>query len=346
VSVTATNVLVAWQISNSDPPSAKTRNMQKLTFDGEPEADVVTLFPSPGGWNAYGGIRIATGPDHFGAAVWDEANGCMFRPLDTEGDIIGDFHRVADLNCGVLRSTRTGFSLFTWDWGAQEKYLVRLDEHGVRLERSEPIAALSGRDVFWWSTTVLSDDELLVASMIGGLEPTEIEIQRIDNKGGVLSPPSSVVELDVPASRVRVIKTPAGALLGWLETAPDGPSHQHQHVVFQALDHEGVPYGEPTRHETRLVYRDAGWSLARWDDQVLASFVQPIEDDPYGDLSKVLFQPFTPEGQRDGSAVELGEERFARDTLIRRTPLGAIIVYTAYPGDLPHELFAGGVLCR
>ena len=47
--VTESNVLVAWQITNSDPPGEKTRKLQRLSFAGEPLKEEEELFPSPGG---------------------------------------------------------------------------------------------------------------------------------------------------------------------------------------------------------------------------------------------------------------------------------------------------------
>jgi hypothetical protein len=345
VSVTQSNVRVAWQITNPDPPAANTRRLQKLSFTGEAQNDAETLFPAPGAWNLYGGIRLATGPQHFGATVWDEAHGCLFRPLDAAGNIAGDYHRIADLNCGVLRSTAQGFSLFLWDTAAQQKYFVTLDAQGRKLTESGPIDVLFG-EVFWWASTVLADETLLVAAMVGGLSPTHIQVGRIDAQGAPLTPPHTVTTLSVDASRVRLIRVPGGALLGWFETPADAPSHQHQRIVFQPLDENGHPTTPAVRYPTYDAYRDAGWSLARWADGVLAAFVEPLENDNYGDRSKVMFQPFTAQGTPAGPAVALSEERFARDPLIRRTPLGAIIVYSAYPDNYPHELFAGAVRCE
>jgi len=78
----------------------------------------------------------------------------------------------------------------------------------------------------------------------------------------------------------------------------------------------------------------------------MAAYVEPLETGSYGDQTRVMAQPLTVEGKADGPAVELSRERFARDTLIRTTPLGVVIVYTALVDLARHEIFAGAVMCH
>lgn len=345
VAVTDQGVLVAWQVTNPDPPNDNTRRLQRITYLGELDRDPEPLFPPPGPMTGYGGIRLAVGPDHFGATVWDEPNGCRFRPIDAAGNVLGSPRRVADTNCGSLRSTPQGFTLFTRDYAAQQRRLIRLNPDGVVVHQSQSIPALEG-DVFWWSSARLSGGDMLVAAMHGGLEPSEIRIQRLDSDGEPQTDPTAIVQLSVSSSRVRLILTGDGLLAGWFETEGGGPSHQHQRIVLVPLNTVGQIVGPTVRLTNRYAYRDAGWSLTRFGDQILSAFVEPLDSDSYGDHSAVVVQPFTFQGQPDGPAVELHRERFARDTLIRRTPRGVIVVYSAYPGELPHQLYAGAVLCE
>jgi len=67
--VTEHGVLVAWMVSNPDPPSDTTRRLQRLTFLGVPDGQAEALFPPPGAMTSYGGVSLAAGPEHCGATV-------------------------------------------------------------------------------------------------------------------------------------------------------------------------------------------------------------------------------------------------------------------------------------
>lgn len=342
VAVTDMGALVAWQITNS--PADNTRRLQRVTWQGEPDGPAGELFPSPGGWS-YGGIRLAAGPDHFGATVWDEANGCRFRPIDELGTALGTPHQVADTNCGSLRSTPSGFSFLTRSYSAIPATLVRLDAQGQRILESDPIPVLTG-DVYWYATVMLANGDYVVAGMHEGVAPMEIRTQRIDPDGVPLTDPVTIAGLDVEAKRVWLIQTTDGILAGWLETENMAPSYQHQRIVLQPLDMDGHLTGPAVRLTDRYAYRDSSWSVTRADGQLLVVFVEPLEPDRSGDFSAAIMQPVTFLGQPDGPAVELTRRRFIRDTLIRKTPQGAIIVFQANPGELPHQIFAGSVVCE
>lgn len=345
--VTDTGVLIAWQVSNPDPPADNTRHLQRLTFLGEVDGSVEALFPPPGAMSSYGGVRLAAGPDHFGATVWDEAGQCRFRAIDAQGTVLGTWHTAADRNCGSLRSTPEGFSLFTYDWSNdREQRLVQLDPQGQPVSESEPIPALGG-EVNWWATTRLPDGGYLVAGMHSGWDPEEIQIQRLNVDGVPRATPQVIAQLDAPAERIRLVQTPDGILAAWYEEASPDLHYQMQHVVVRPLDPSGVPVGPARRlTETPLAYRDSGWSLIPFEDQVLAAWITPEPDDSAGDETAIVIQPLTWLGAPDGDAVVLTEGRFLRHVILRRTPLGAIALFTGYPDALPHQIYSAALLCE
>ncbi len=344
VAVTGRGVLVAWQINNS--PADNTRRLQRVTWLGEPDWPAGELFSPPGGWS-YGGIRLAAGPDHFGATVWDEANGCRFRPIDELGTALGSPHQVATTNCGSLRSTPGGFSFLTRSYSAVPATLVRLDAQGQRILESDPIEVLTD-DVYWYSTVMLTNGDYVVAGMHPGVAPMEIRTQRMDPDGVLLTDPVTIVGLDVEVSRMWLIQTPDGVLAGWLESEETAPTYQHRRMVLQPLDLDGRVAGPAVRLTDRYAYRDSSWSVTRADGQLLVGFVEPLESDSFGDLTAALLQPVTFSGLPDGPAVELTRRRFIRDTLVRVTPRGAIMVFQASGSEQlpPHQIFAGAVLCH
>jgi hypothetical protein len=344
VAVTDRGALVAWQISNS--PADNTRRLQRVTWLGEPDWPAGTLFASPGG-GSYGGVRLAAGPEHYGATVWDEANGCRFRPIDELGTALGTPHQVATTNCGSLRSTPGGFSFLTRSYSAVPATLVRLDAQGQRILESDPFVVLTG-DVFWYATVMLTNGDYVAAGLRDGVAPMEIRTQRLDPDGVPQTDPETIYDPGVEVSRVRLIQTPDGILAGWLESEDTAPSYQHRRIVLQPLDLDGRLAGPAVRLPERYAYRDSSWSVTLTDGQLLVGFVEPLESDSFGDLTAAIVQPVTFAGQPDGPAVELTRQRFLRDTLVRGTPLGTIMVFQASGADQlpPHQIFAGAVVCE
>lgn len=346
VAVTEAGVLVAWQVTNPDPPADNTRRLQRLTFLGERDGKAEALFPPPGALTSYGSIQLAAGPHHYGATVWDQSAGCRFRPIDARGHVLGDWSTIEKRVCASLRSTKEGFSLLSWDYGLGEHRLLRLDPLGTLLGRSEPIPALA-EDVRWWATTQLPGGDYLVAGMHSGFDAQTIQTQRLDAAGAAQGAPHVLAVVGSPARRVRLVQTPQGVLAAWLERASSGLPEQHQRVVVQPLDWQGAPLGAARRlDEAPLAFRDSRWSLAHFEDQLLAAWVVPAEGDATARDTTLVIQPLTLQGAVDGPSIELGRGRFIRNVVLRITPRGAVALFTQMRDAQPHQIYSAALLCE
>jgi hypothetical protein len=78
---------------------------------------------------------------------------------------------------------------------------------------------------------------------------------------------------------------------------------------------------------------------------VLAAWTNPEPGDSAGDETAVVIQPLTWQGDLDGAAVVLSENRFVRHVILRRTPLGALALFSAHPDGYPHQIYSAPLLC-
>jgi len=338
-------VLLAWKTTNPDPPHDNTRYVQRVTWEGVPIGEREALFPPPSGWTSYAGVSLATGPDHHGAILWEENTGCRFTQTDQDGVALGSLQYVDPELCTSLRSTPSGFSLFTRAGAENERHLLRLNTTGGVMHRSEPIEAIS-LGGYWWATLALHGGDYLVAGIHENLEPMPIVTQRIDAWGAPLNAPTVIHTSHTDARRIQLVDTGGGILAGWLSAdAPDSPTQQ-QFLTLQRLDTQGQPLGEPFRAADVQAYRDGGWSLTRKADRVLAVVVNPLEPDSYGDATALVLLVFDLAGNLVEPPVELTRIRFARDPRMRPTPAGVIVGFEGMPEATPHQIFALSARCE
>jgi len=339
------SVWIAWQVSNPDPPHDNTRRLQRLSYAATPLGDPAALFPPPGQWNGYGGASLAAGPEHYGAAVWDEGGGCQFRGLSATGEPGAGPQRVGDVLCRTLRSRPDGFSLFEIDDAAQEIRLLTLSPTGALVTRGPSIAALAG-DVFYWSSVVLGDGSYHVLASRDGFSPTHLLHQQIDATGEPLTEPMKVAEVAPSASHVRLAAVTGGFLAGWLTAVDEAVDDQRRRIVIQPLAPDGRVTGAREVLDERIAYRDAGWSWTEVEDGFLAAFAEPLEPDTYGNLTSLVVQQLSAAGAPKGAAIEVLRSHFIRSPQIRATPEGAVVVYEAQPTGVPTQLYGVPLRCE
>ena len=345
MAVSRNRVLLGWKTTNPDPPADNTHYLQSVTFDGLTATEKVAIFPPPGLWN-YGVMSIAAGPDHFGATVWDEASGCRFRRLDAGGAPRGESRYVDPTRCSWLRSTPTGFSVFTHAGWPYERRLVRMNPEGVLVGTSDIIEAISGGP-YWWSSVRLPDGTYVVSGMQDEFEPHTILTQHIAANGAPLDDPVVITELDTPANRVHLVAAGDSVFAGWL--AADSPDDEGQvrYLTLQQLGLDGRALGAPYQASNVIAYRDGGWSIVRHENQLLAAVVEPLDlTNTYGDPTALVMLPFTLDGEPDGPPLELTTLRFIRHPRIRSTPDGVLAGFQAMPDETPpHQIFTVSATC-
>jgi len=342
--VSADAVLVAWKTTNPDPPHDNTRYVQRVTWDGAPIGERTAVFPPPSGWTSYSGVSLATGPDHRGAILWETNTGCRFTRTDADGVTLGSLQYVDPELCSALRSTASGFSLFTRT-SLYERRMVLLDAMGGVTHHSEPIEAIS-MGGYWWASLALHNGDLLVAGIHDNLEPMPIVTQRIDAWGAPLTEPTVITTAHTDARRMRLVHTGDGVLAGWLASeAPDAPTQDH-HVTLQHLDERGQPLGEPFRAADVVAYRDGGWAMTRKGDRVLAVIVHPLEADTYGDDTQLMLLVLDLAGNLVEPPLDLTRIRFARHPRIRTTPTGVLVGFQGMPDTTPHQIYTVPAHCE
>lgn len=337
-------VLVAWMTTNPDPPHDNTRYVQRVSWEGAPIGERTALFPPPSGWTSYSNVNLATGPAQGGAILWEENTGCRFTRTDADGVTVGSLQYVDAALCSSLRSTPSGFSLFTRTGVEFERRLLRLDATGAVTHRGDPIAAISTTS-YWWASAALPGEDLLVAGIHDDAEPMAIMTQRIDAWGTPLTEPAVIATAHTDARRIRLVHTGNGVLAGWLAAeSPDSPE-QERFVTLQRLDEQGLPLGMPFRGADVTAFRDSSWSITRKGDRLLAAIVHPLESDNYGDDTVLVLLVLDLAGNLVEPPLELTRIRFARHPRLRATPTGVLLGFQGMPDETPHQLFTISARC-
>lgn len=333
--------LVGWMSSNEAGDRAR---YGRLTFPSHGVlAETARIFDAPA--PVSGGMGIAVWRDQIGAAAWDE-RGCAFRRiLSADASSLGSVVRYPTPRvgrCEGLIADAAGYSFVNRAFSAPSAgELTRVQPSGT-LEAGRPLPIFDG-DVSWWGRAVLGENVLLFATMRGGAAPSEAFAQRVDATGAPLGP---VVPLPAfgAASRVALVGTPTGALVGWLESPDGDPDSQEREVRVFPTDSVGSALGPPLALPGVRAYRDAGWSMTRIGDEIFVVYVEPEVGDRSGERTTLKAARVRWDGAPIGEPLWLAEGRFLRHPVARTSGTEVLVAYTAFAG-VSHEVFVAELGC-
>lgn len=331
---TGPGYLMLWSTTN---PSRDRSRFGTLLPLGGPPGGPFEIFDPPAPVSL--GNSLAVGAGLMGATQSDE-NGCRFRRiLDPVAPALGAEMRYPPeiQRCNGLLAHGGGFTAFDRERG--EAHAFQPDGTYVRTRALE----IFDGDVFWWARARQGDDAYLIATMRGGVEPTDARAQRVDRVGAPLGSPVDLLPFEAAATRIRATRSGPGVAVGWMQLRE--PGGQMATMRLFQTDLRGAPSPESHVYTAVRAYRDAGWSLVRIGDSLFLVYVEPEEGDRFGDRTALrAYRVSSDLAPLDPEPRTLATGRFLRRVAARTDGRDLFVGYTANDGTST-QVFAAGLRC-